>query len=82
MREVAAVFRTRQALNGRPTRCCLWVRVRSPERKTKAQEILREHGGEATRVHHEIEIDEPFEDMPLSSLVVDPWLGSEPLGAP
>jgi hypothetical protein len=59
----------------------LWVRVRSPEREAKAQEILREHGGEAVRVH-EIEIDKRFEDMPLSSLVVDPWLGSEPLGAP
>jgi hypothetical protein len=31
---------------------------------------------------HEIEIDKRFEDIPLSSLVLDPWLGSEPLGKP
>ena len=59
----------------------LWVRVRSPEREEKAQQILREHGAEAVRVH-EIEIDKRFEDIPLSSLVLDPWLGSEPLGKP
>jgi hypothetical protein len=59
----------------------LWVRVRSPEREQTAQQILKDHGAEAVRVH-EIEIDKRFEDMPLSSLVVDPWLGSEPLGEP
>jgi hypothetical protein len=57
----------------------LWVRVRSPEREEKAQQILREHGAKAVRVH-EIEINKRFEDIPLSSLVLDPWLGSEPLG--
>ena len=57
----------------------LWVRVRSPEREEKAQQILREHGAQAVRAH-EIEIDKRFEDIPLSSLVLDPWLGSEPLG--
>jgi hypothetical protein len=57
----------------------LWVRVRSPEREEQAQQILREHGAQAVRVH-EIEIDKRFEDTPLSSLVLDPWLGSEPLG--
>jgi hypothetical protein len=59
----------------------LWVRVRSPEREEKAQQILKDHGAEGVRVH-EIEIDKRFEDVPLSSLVLDPWLGSEPLGEP
>ena len=57
----------------------LWVRVRSPEEEQKAQQILREQGAEAVRVH-EIEIDKRFEDNPLDGLVLDPWLGSEPLG--
>ena len=57
----------------------LWVRARSPEREQKAQQILKDHGAEAVRVH-EIEIDRRFEGTPLDSLVVDPWLGSEPLG--
>jgi hypothetical protein len=59
----------------------LWVRVRSTEREEKAQQILREHGAEAVRVH-ELEIDKRFEDTPLDSVVLDPWLGSEPLGEP
>ena len=41
--------------------------------------IPGQHGAEAVRVH-EIELDKRFEDMPLSPLVVDPCLGSEPLG--
>jgi outer membrane lipoprotein SlyB len=57
----------------------LWVRVRSPDQEQKAQQILRDHGAEAVRVH-EIEIEKRLEDTPLSSLVVDPWLDSEPLG--
>jgi hypothetical protein len=59
----------------------LWVRVRSPEREERAQQILREQGAEAVRVH-EFEIDKRFEDTPLDALVLDPWLGSEPLGEP
>jgi hypothetical protein len=59
----------------------LWVRVRSPEQEEKAQEILKRHGAEAVRVH-EIEIDKRLEDIPLSSLRPDPWLGDEPLGQP
>jgi hypothetical protein len=51
----------------------LWVRVRSA--------ILRRNGGQAIRVH-EIEIEKRTEDLPLSSLRPDPWLGSEPLGHP
>lgn len=59
----------------------LWVRVRSPERENKAQQILKDHDAEAVRVH-EIEIDKRFEGTPLDSLVLDPWLGSERLGDP
>jgi hypothetical protein len=59
----------------------LWVRVRSPEQEAKAQQILKDHGAEAVRVH-EIEIDKRLEDLPLSSLRPDPWLDSEPLGHP
>jgi hypothetical protein len=59
----------------------LWVRVRSPEREEKAQEVLKDHGAKAVRVH-EIEIDKRFEGTPLDSLVLDPWLDSEPLGEP
>lgn len=57
----------------------LWVRVRSAEREAMAQDILRRNGGRAIRVH-EIEIEKRSEDLPLSSLRPDPWLGSEPLG--
>ena len=57
----------------------LWVRVRSPEQEEKAQQILRQQGAEAVRVH-EIEIDKRFEGSPLDSVVLDPWLGSEPIG--
>ena len=57
----------------------LFVRVRSPDREAKAQEILTAHGAEAVRVH-EIEIDKRLEDIPLSALRLDPWLGEEPLG--
>jgi hypothetical protein len=59
----------------------LWVRVRSAEREAKAQDILRRNGGHAVRVH-EIDIEKRTEDLPLSSLRPDPWLGSEPLGHP
>jgi hypothetical protein len=57
----------------------LWVRVRSPEKENKAQQILKKHGAEAVRVH-EIEIAKRLEDVPLSSLRPDPWLGNETLG--
>ena len=59
----------------------LWVRVHSPEQEDKAQEILLSHGGKAVRVH-EIERDKRPEDIPLSSLRPDPWLGNERLGEP
>ena len=59
----------------------LWVRVRSPDREDKAQQILRQHGGQAIRVH-EIEVEKHPEEIPLSSLRPDPWLGNERLGQP
>jgi hypothetical protein len=59
----------------------LWVRVRSPEREDEAREILCAHGGRAIRVH-EVEIEKRPEEIPLSSLRPDPWLGSERLGQP
>jgi hypothetical protein len=59
----------------------LWVRTRSREQEDMAQEILRRNGGKAVRVH-EIELEKRAEDLPLSTLRPDPWLGSEPLGHP
>jgi hypothetical protein len=59
----------------------LWVRVHSAEHEAIAQEILRRQGGRAVRVH-EIEIEKLPDDLPLSSLRPDPWLGGEPLGRP
>jgi hypothetical protein len=58
----------------------LFVRVRSAARESRALDILREHGAQAVRVH-EIEIDKRLQDIPLSSLRVDPWLGDERLGS-
>lgn len=57
----------------------LWVRVRSPEQERAALKILHDHGAAATRVH-EIEIDKTVDDLPLSKLRPDPWLGGERLG--
>jgi VIT1/CCC1 family predicted Fe2+/Mn2+ transporter len=59
----------------------LWVRVRTPNQEDKAQQILRQHGGQAIRVH-EIEVEKHPEEIPLSSLRPDPWLGNERLGRP
>jgi hypothetical protein len=57
----------------------LFVRARSTDRETRAEEILRAHGAEAVRVH-EIAIDKRLQDVPFSTLRVDPWLGGERLG--
>lgn len=46
----------------------LWVRVRTPEREGKAQEVLRAHGAEAVRVH-EIPLAKRLEDVPLHRLI-------------
>jgi len=59
----------------------LWVRFRSPEQETLAQEILLAHGAHAVRVH-EVDLEKRPEDLPLGSIRPDPWLGSEPLGRP
>jgi hypothetical protein len=59
----------------------LWVRARSPDREEKAEQIMCLHGGRAIRVH-EIEIEKRPEEIPLSSLRPDPWLGNERLGQP
>ena len=56
----------------------LWIRVHSPEREEAAQKILQEHGARAIRVH-EIEIEKRPDEIPLSSLRPDPWLGPERL---
>jgi hypothetical protein len=53
----------------------LWVRVRSPERENKAQQILRACGAEAIRVH-EIEIAKRLEDLPLRFLHREPAVDS------
>jgi hypothetical protein len=59
----------------------VWVRVRSPDKEARAQEILMRHGGNAVHVH-EIELANRTEDLPLRSLRPDPWLAGERLGQP
>lgn len=59
----------------------LWARVRKPEQEEQAVEMMRAHGGRAVRVHV-IEVAKTVEDIPLSSLRPDPWLGPERLGHP
>jgi hypothetical protein len=59
----------------------LWVRSRSPDREDKARQILQRNGGQAIRVH-EIDVEKRTEDIPLSSVRPDPWLGDERLGQP
>jgi hypothetical protein len=46
----------------------LWVRVRSQEAETLAEQIMREHRVEAVRVH-EIKLDKRLEDLPLADIV-------------
>jgi hypothetical protein len=57
----------------------LWVRVRSPEDEQKASALLAQNGGVAVRTH-EIEVEKRLQDLPLSSLRPDPWLGNQRLG--
>jgi hypothetical protein len=75
-REQARLARQR-ALGG----FVIWVRVRSADQEHHAQSILRECGAEAVRVH-EIDLPKRAEDLPLSSVRPDPWLGDERLGQP
>jgi hypothetical protein len=53
--------------------------VRSTDDERRAEQILRQNGGQAIRVH-EIEIEKRPEEIPLTSFRPDPWLGSGPLG--
>src|ERR1700722_2320749 len=46
----------------------LWVRVRSEERERLAEQIMRDGGAEAVRVH-EITLDRRLSDLPLASIV-------------
>jgi hypothetical protein len=57
-----------------PLRGVLVVQVRCAGEEDKPKRILRACGAEAIRVH-EIEIKKRRDDVPLSSLHVDPWLG-------
>jgi hypothetical protein len=47
------------------------VRVRSPERETKAQELLMRHGGEAVHIH-EIDLPKRTEDLRSNHCVLIP----------
>jgi hypothetical protein len=57
----------------------MWVRVDSDEKEAQARETLIAHGARYVHVH-EIELAKTAEDIPLSSLRPDPWLGNERLG--
>lgn len=57
----------------------IWARARSPAVEEAAVHILHNHGAEAVRVH-EVELEKRVDDIPLSSVRPDPWLGSERLG--
>jgi hypothetical protein len=57
----------------------LWVRVRSPMDEQKASALLAQNGALAVRTH-DIEIEKRLQDLPLSSLRPDPWLGDHRLG--
>jgi hypothetical protein len=59
----------------------LWVRVRMPEQEDAAKHILIGYGAQAVRLH-EIEIVKRQDDIPLSSLRPDPWLGDERMSDP
>jgi hypothetical protein len=46
----------------------LWVRVRSEEAERRAEQVMREGGVEAVRVH-EITLDKRLEDLPLAKVI-------------
>lgn len=56
----------------------LWVRVHSPEQERKALDILSRNGARPVRIH-QIAIEKRQEDLPLSSIRPDPWLGGHRL---
>lgn len=52
------------------------VRIRDERGEQMAQEIMRRCGAE--RVHvHEVELKKTLDDIPLSSINPDPWLGED-----
>jgi hypothetical protein len=57
----------------------LWVRVRSADDERKALAILSQNGALAPHAH-EIELEKRLDDLPLSSMRPDPWLGTNSLG--
>ena len=46
----------------------VWVRVRTEEAERRAEQIMRDGGAEAVRVH-EIRLDKRLSDLPLASIV-------------
>jgi hypothetical protein len=46
----------------------VWVRVRTEEAERRAEQIMRDGGAEAVRVH-EIALDKRLSDLPLASIV-------------
>ena len=64
-----------------PVRFVLCVRMRSDEQEQTVRRIL-ESNGTATVNVTAIEVEKRLQDLPLSSLRIDPWLGDEPLGVP
>ena len=52
----------------------LWVRIRSEERERLAEEIMRDGGADAVRVH-EITLDKRLSELPLADVVADEIAG-------
>ncbi|MGB3582093.1 MAG: hypothetical protein WBA40_13430, partial [Roseiarcus sp.] len=48
----------------------VWVRVRTEEAERQAEQIMRDGGAEAVRVH-EIALDKRLSDLPLAGIVGD-----------
>jgi hypothetical protein len=71
----------RQANTAIPDRFVLCVRIPSDEQEQTARRILESNGAARVDVAA-IEVEKRLQDLPLSSLRIDPWLGDEPLGRP
>jgi hypothetical protein len=58
----------------------VFVRARTRERESKAQDVMRLCG--ARNVHvHEVELKTTLQDLPLADFTPDPWLGNEKLAS-
>ena len=57
----------------------LFARIHSPETESKALSAMRNAGAQDVHVH-EINLPETIDDIPLSKINPDPWLGDERLG--